>query len=425
MSGRARAKSAKGSTPTVLEHLLKTTITWSLPLAVFAVGATVAKRGTAWTKVSADGNKSPDSIELAQANKQVESMREVDVIDIRKLNSKYQGYSSSINDKVGGTDGGAQQQGAPEQQKQQAEPPSPPEAKKSVFVLSFRGDMSASQVDHLREEVTAVVLSARGGRDEVVLCLHSGGGTVTGYGLAAAQLDRLRAAGLRLTVCVDEVAASGGYMMACVGDTICAAPFAAVGSIGVVATVPNAAEWLKRHGVEVHEATAGEHKRTVTPYRPVTPADERKAKEDVAAVHALFKDFVGARRPALAAPEAMVAVATGEVWFGPQAVARGLVDSLATSDDVLLGHVRAGQDVFSVRHTQVRPGKLGPLAWLSDLQDGLPDGLGGLAAAAGLVSACGALGRALGSVEGGPQEFAGGLSAGSDWDSPERKYMLK
>jgi len=202
---------------------------------------------------------------------------------------------------------------------------------KNVFVLDFKGDVLASQVEHLREEVTAV-LGVAGKKDEIVVRLESPGGAAHSYGLAASQLGRLRERGLRLTVCVDRVAASGGYMMACVADEIIAAPFSILGSIGVVAPVPNAHELLERHGIEYENATAGQYKRTVSFLAKITDEGRKKFQEQLEETHGLFKSFVHQYRPALDIEQ----VATGEHWHGTRAKELGLVDRLSTSDDVLL-----------------------------------------------------------------------------------------
>ena len=128
--------------------------------------------------------------------------------------------------------------------------------------------------------------------------LESGGGLVHGYGLAAAQLVRLKDAGLTLTVCVDKVAASGGYMMACVADKVVAAPFAVIGSIGVVSQLPNFHKWLKNHDVDYEMFTAGDYKRTVTVFGENDAEDRAKYQEELEQTHALFKHFVNTYRPA-------------------------------------------------------------------------------------------------------------------------------
>lgn len=220
----------------------------------------------------------------------------------------------------------------------------PVTAGRRVFVLDFEGDILASAVASLREEVTAILQTAAKG-DEVVLRLESPGGAVAHYGLAASQLARLRAHGLTLTVCVDRVAASGGYMMACVGQRIVAAPFAILGSIGVVTQIPNVRKLLERHDVHVEEVTAGEYKRTVTVFGEVTEKGRQKLREQLDETHDHFKDFVHTHRPSLD----LARVATGEHWLGTRALALGLVDELATSDDVLLARA-AEAKVYRVRY---------------------------------------------------------------------------
>ena len=221
------------------------------------------------------------------------------------------------------------------------------ETRKNIFVLTFDGDMTASQVEKLREEVSAVVLYANASNgDEVVLRLRSGGGTVTGYGLAAAQLDRLRAAGLKLSVCIDEIAASGGYLMACVGNHLYASPFAVMGSVGVVTTIPNFAERLSREGIEVQDVTAGKYKRVMTPYKLPSEEDIAKTKSDLEDILTIFKSFLASHRPSLDVD----AIATGEVWFGKDALAKGLVDTIRTSDDVIIEMVKKGCNVYSLKY---------------------------------------------------------------------------
>ncbi len=203
--------------------------------------------------------------------------------------------------------------------------------KPRVFVLDFDGDLQARRVRQLREEITALLGGTRPG-DEVLLRLNSPGGSVTGYGLAASQLARLSAAKIPLTVAVDQVAASGGYMMAVVADRILAAPFAMVGSIGVVATVPNVRRLLQKHDVDVEQVTAGRYKRTLSLVGENTDEGRARFKEDLEAIHAQFKAHVARFRPQANVDE----VATGEHWTADRAVALGLVDELLTSDDWLL-----------------------------------------------------------------------------------------
>ncbi len=212
-----------------------------------------------------------------------------------------------------------------------------------LYVLQFDGDIRASAVQSLRQEITAVLAVAEPG-DEVLLRLDSGGGVVHSYGLAASQLDRLKQRDIRLTVAVDRIAASGGYMMACVADRILAAPFAVVGSIGVVATIPNVNRLLKKHDVDVELITAGEFKRTLTVVGENTDEDRAKFTEQIEEAHGLFKDFVARYRPQLD----MAKVATGEHWYATRGAELGLVDDLGTSDDFLLAAVNE-RPVYEVR----------------------------------------------------------------------------
>lgn len=217
------------------------------------------------------------------------------------------------------------------------------EPKARVFVLQFHGDMAASAVVHLRHEISALLAVAEAGRDEVVLLLDSPGGMVHGYGLAASQLARIRDAGLHLTVCVDKVAASGGYLMACIADQLLAAPFAIIGSIGVVAQIPNIHRLLKKNDIDVELMTAGEYKRTLTMLGENTEAGRQKFQQDLDETHDLFKGFVQQWRPQVD----IVQVGTGEHWYGQQALGLKLVDGLRTSDDYLRARAHEA-DLFAL-----------------------------------------------------------------------------
>lgn len=220
------------------------------------------------------------------------------------------------------------------------------DAKPRVYVLDFKGSMDAHEVASLREEVTAVLAVATP-QDQVVVRLESPGGVVHGYGLAASQLQRLREKQIPLTVAVDKVAASGGYMMACVADKIVAAPFSIIGSIGVVAQIPNFNRFLKNKEIDIELHTAGQYKRTLTLLGENTEEERQKFREDLNETHHLFKDFVHRMRPTLDIEQ----VATGEHWYGIQAQEKGLVDEVGTSDDLLL-NLMEGRELVGVRFTQ-------------------------------------------------------------------------
>lgn len=209
---------------------------------------------------------------------------------------------------------------------------------KRIFVLDFDGDIRATAVASLRQEISAI-LTIAGGEDEVVVRLESGGGVVHGYGLAASQLQRIRGRKIPLTVAVDKVAASGGYLMACVADKIIAAPFAIIGSIGVLAQLPNLHRLLKKHEIDFEQLYAGEYKRTLTLFGENTGKAREKMQQELEETHDLFKEHVKAQRPNLDIEK----VATGEHWLGSRALELGLVDRLQTSDDYLMAARRDAQ----------------------------------------------------------------------------------
>jgi len=217
------------------------------------------------------------------------------------------------------------------------------ETRKKVFVLNFVGDIKASTVSSLREEITAI-LSIADKKDEVLVILESGGGTVHGYGFGASQLKRIRDNEINLTVAVDKVAASGGYMMACVAEKIIAAPFAIIGSIGVLAQIPNFHRLLKKMDIDFEQITAGDYKRTLTLFGENTDKDREKFKEELEDTHKLFKEFVKDNRAQVDIDK----IATGEHWYGKRAIELKLVDELITSDDYLT-KATAEADVFEVK----------------------------------------------------------------------------
>lgn len=214
--------------------------------------------------------------------------------------------------------------------------------KPRLFVMAFDGDVHASEVENLREAITTI-LSVAKPMDEVLLLLESPGGIVHNYGLAASQLVRIKEKKIKLTIAVDLIAASGGYMMACVADQIIAAPFAVLGSIGVLAEVPNFYGLLKKHDIDIEHHTAGEYKTTLTMLAKNTDKGREKFQEELQDVHDLFKDFVIANRPQLDVAK----IATGEAWYGTKALELGLVDIIKTSDDYIVEKAD-GSDIYEV-----------------------------------------------------------------------------
>ncbi len=266
-------------------------------------------------------------------------------LDVRHLNHDYENMAMTL--KAATLPKKAFKQARKEQKAKDKQHDKTPHRR--VFVLNFHGDLRASAVAALREEVTAVLTVAQP-EDEVVVRLESAGGLVHAYGLAAAQLLRIRDRRVKLTVAVDKVAASGGYLMACVADRIIAAPFAILGSIGVIAQLPNFNRLLKKHDVDYEQFMAGEHKRTVTLFGENTDKGRQKFQEEIEEAHDLFKDFVKTHR----AQVDLQQVATGEYWYGTRALDCRLADELRTSDDYLLA-MSAGADLYEVTFTGKKP----------------------------------------------------------------------
>ena len=216
---------------------------------------------------------------------------------------------------------------------------------KKLFVLDFKGNIKASEIVSLRREISGIILSHKKS-DEVLLRLENSGGTVHEHGLAAAQLKRLKDKNIPLTICVDKVAASGGYMMACVANKIIASPFAIIGSIGVLAQVPNFNKLLKNKGIDFEQHTAGNYKRTVTMFGENTDKDREKLGEQLQDIHVLFKDFITTNRKNIDIDK----VATGEYWYGPKALELNLIDSIMTSDEYILSMINK----FEIFHIQYK-----------------------------------------------------------------------
>ena len=219
-------------------------------------------------------------------------------------------------------------------------------AEKKLFILDFKGNIKASEIVSLRREISGILLSYKKG-DEVILRLENSGGTVHEHGLAASQLKRIKDKKIPLTICVDKVAASGGYMMACVANKIVSSPFAIIGSIGVLAQVPNFNKLLKNKGIDFEQHTAGNYKRTVTMFGKNTEKDRKKLGEQLEDIHLLFKDFIMSQRKNIDIEK----VATGEYWYGKSALKLNLIDEIMTSDEYILSI----KDKFNIFHIKYKP----------------------------------------------------------------------
>ncbi len=274
--------------------------------------------------------------------------RATDRLEVKHLNKKYEQMSAILKKEVLPKKAFKASLKTEKKRRKAADKSSKGKRRRTVYVVNFRGDIKATAVASLREEITAILSLARA-EDEVVLRLENAGGLVHEHGLAASQLLRIRQRSVPLTVAIDKVAASGGYMMACVADRIIAAPFAIVGSIGVLAQLPNFHRWLDSRGIDFEQFKAGEFKRTVTVFGKNTDEDRAKFKQDIEDVHALFKEFVAENRPSID----IARVSTGEHWYGKRALDLNLIDELTTSDDYLLAASRDA-DLYEVKYATRR-----------------------------------------------------------------------
>ncbi len=261
-------------------------------------------------------------------------------IIVKKFNKKLQETASLFKENI--LDKATFKHFLKEEKKSQKQLEKKPLDRKKMFVLDFQGDIRASSVHDLAQEITAILTVAEPG-DEVVVKVESAGGVVHGYGLAASQLKRIKDQNIRLTIIVDKVAASGGYMMAATADQLISAPFAIIGSIGVVAQLPNFNKLLKHYSIDYEMLTAGEYKRTLTLFGENTDEGRRKSQEQIDDIHELFKEFIKHFRPQVD----LTKVATGEYWFGIRALELNLVDSLMTSDDYLLKATKT-HDIYEI-----------------------------------------------------------------------------
>jgi len=268
-------------------------------------------------------------------------------LEVESINKKYKALASALRQAVLNKDQ-QKKEAKSEKKRDKAEAKEVSDRPRS-FVINFKGDLKASAVPSLREEVSAVLDVAKDD-DEVIVILENHGGVVHEHGLAASQLARIRDRDIPLTVCVDKVAASGGYLMACVASKIYVAPFAILGSIGVLAQIPNFNRLLDSHGVDFEQVTAGKYKRTVTMFGENTDEDRAKLKEELEDVHALFKAAVSKYRPDLDLDK----VATGEHWYGTTALELGLADEIKTSDEFLIERA-ADRDLYQLTYRIKQP----------------------------------------------------------------------
>ena len=268
-------------------------------------------------------------------------------LEVESLNKKYKSIAGALRKAVLKKDEAKKE--AKEEKKRDKEDAKKPSDRPRSFVINFKGDLKATAVPSLREEVSAILDVVRE-NDDVIVCLENHGGVVHEHGLAASQLARIRERDIPLTVCVDKVAASGGYLMACVASQIYAAPFAILGSIGVLAQIPNFNRMLDSHGVDFEQITAGKYKRTVTMFGKNTDEDRAKLKEELEDVHELFKAAIGKYRPDLDLDK----VATGEHWYGSRALELGLADAIKTSDELLI-ELAADRDLYRVAYRIKQP----------------------------------------------------------------------
>lgn len=267
-------------------------------------------------------------------------------LEVESINKKYKDLAGALRKAVLKKD---EHKKIAKKEKQREKAAAKEAPRPRTFVIDFKGDLKASAVATLREEVSAI-LEVANPDDGVVVRLENHGGVVHEHGLAASQLARFRDRDVPLSVCVDKVAASGGYLMACVASRIYAAPFAILGSIGVLAQIPNFNRMLDSHGVDFEQITAGKYKRTVTMFGENTDEDRAKLKEELEDVHALFKSAVSRYRPDLDLDK----IATGEHWYGTRALDLGLADEIKTSDEVLT-ELAADRDLYRVTYKIRQP----------------------------------------------------------------------
>ncbi|MFK7889600.1 MAG: protease SohB [Granulosicoccus sp.] len=301
----------------------------TLVVAVIVVIMAIAAAATRSRQFAGQGRDG--HIEIRKFNERLEDMH--DALSLSLMDSAERKEAEKARKKAEKIEKKAAKAAAKKARKQRGEGETVlPESKRNrLYVMDFDGDIRASEVEKLRREITAVLTTATP-EDEILVRLESGGGMVTSYGLAASQLDRIKEKKIPLTICVDKVAASGGYMMACVADKLVAAPFAVLGSIGVVAQIPNFHRLLKEMNIDFELLTAGKYKRTLTVFGENTDEGRQKFLEDIERIHNQFKGFVSTHRPQLDIDQ----VATGEIWSGQDTLDLNLADELTTSDQYMI-----------------------------------------------------------------------------------------
>ena len=277
---------------------------------------------------------------------QSEDKEDKERLEVKKLNDKYRFYAEALEESILPKEAFKQKQKElKKQDKAKKKEAKSEDGKPRLFVLNFNGDIKASAASSLSEEITAILTIAKP-EDEILIRLFSAGGLVHAYGLAASQLKRIRDKNIPLTISIDKIAASGGYMMACVANKIVAAPFAIIGSIGVVAQIPNFNRLLKKHDIDLELITAGKYKRTLTLFGENTDEAREKFRQEINETHELFQNFISENRPQVNIDK----VSTGEHWYGSQAIELNLIDSIITSDDYLM-QASAEKDIYEIRHT--------------------------------------------------------------------------
>lgn len=288
----------------------------------------------------------------AMANKAPEEL------EIKNINQYFEGFSDYFYDNL--LDEKANKERLKAKEKQQKDKIKELSERPRLFIIDFEGDIEANATEDLRKHIS-LILQVATPEDRVVVRLESGGGLVHAYGLASSQLHRLRERQIPLTIVVDKIAASGGYMMACLANELVAAPFAVIGSIGVVGALPNFNKMLKRFDIDYEQHTAGEHKRSLTLFGENTDADREQFQRELTNTHELFKKHIAQYRPQLD----MEKLATGETWYGIEALEYGLIDHIGTSDDYILAHLNS-HHILQLKTPEEKQGFLAKLKgkWL-------------------------------------------------------------